>query len=59
MREGVQYEELSEEEKQHWDGLNWGDEEPPEEVSASQINKELFISGTVDLMLETFDGKWH
>ncbi|MGQ9374310.1 DEAD/DEAH box helicase family protein [Acinetobacter tandoii] len=52
MREGVKYDELSEEEKQHWDSLNWGDEEVPEEVSASKINKELFNTGTIDLMLK-------
>ena len=52
MREGVKYDELSEEEKQHWDSLNWGDEEAPEEVSASKINKELFNTGTIDLMLK-------
>ncbi|MEG2432929.1 MAG: DEAD/DEAH box helicase family protein, partial [Acinetobacter sp.] len=53
MREGVKYDELSEAEKQHWDDLNWGEDgEPPEEVSASKINKELFISGTVDKMLQ-------
>ncbi|EEH69284.1 MULTISPECIES: DEAD/DEAH box helicase family protein [Acinetobacter] len=52
MREGVKYDELSEEEKQHWDELNWGAEEAPEEVSASKINKELFNSGTIDLMLK-------
>ena len=37
---------------QHWDSLNWGDEEAPEEVSASKINKELFNTGTIDLMLK-------
>ncbi|MEK5759875.1 DEAD/DEAH box helicase family protein [Acinetobacter variabilis] len=52
MREGVKYDELSEEEKQHWDSLNWGDEDAPEEVSASKINKELFNTGTIDLMLK-------
>ncbi len=38
--------------KQHWDSLNWGDEDAPEEVSASKINKELFNTGTIDLMLK-------
>ena len=52
MREGVKYDELSEEEQAHWDGLDWGDTDVPEEVSASKINKELFNSGTVDLMLK-------
>lgn len=52
MREGVKYDELSEEEKQHWDSLNWGNQDAPEEVSASKINKELFNTGTIDLMLK-------
>lgn len=52
LREGVKYDELSEEEKQHWDSLNWGDEASPEEVGASRINRELFNTGTVDKMLK-------
>lgn len=52
IREGVKYDELSEAEKQHWDELNWGDDEPPEEVSASKINTELFNTDTIDKMLQ-------
>lgn len=54
MREGVKYGELSEQEKQHWNELDWDGEGAPEEVSASKINKDLFNSGTVDKMLQHF-----
>ena len=50
MREGVKYNELSEEEKQHWESLNW-DTDVPDEVSAAQVNKKLFNQDTVDKML--------
>ncbi|MCF9046588.1 DEAD/DEAH box helicase family protein [Acinetobacter nectaris] len=52
MREGIKYNELSEEEKQHWDELAWGSEEAPEEVLASQVNKKLFNTDTIDKMLK-------
>jgi type I restriction enzyme, R subunit len=52
VREGIRYDELSEEEKEHWESLDWGDrEEVPEEVQASEVNKQLFNESTVDLML--------
>jgi type I restriction enzyme R subunit len=50
MREGVKYHELSEAEKEHWESLAWGTD-IPDEVSASQINKQLFNTDTVDKML--------
>lgn len=52
VREGIKYSELSSEEKEHWESLNWGDEDPPEEVSAGEINKFLFNEDTVDKMLK-------
>lgn len=52
MREGVKYTELSEQEKEQWEGLDWGDDTPPEEVGASEINKKLFNQDTVDKMLK-------
>ncbi|EXF58014.1 DEAD/DEAH box helicase family protein [Acinetobacter sp. 1294596] len=52
MREGVKYSELSEEEKLHWDELDWDGGDAPDEVTASKINKELFNTGTVDKMLQ-------
>lgn len=54
VREGIQYEQLSDAEKEHWDELDWGDENEghaPDEVSASAINKKLFNTDTVDKML--------
>lgn len=51
MREGVKYHELSDAEKEHWESLDWGDQETPDEISASQINKQLFNTDTVDKML--------
>ena len=52
MREGVKYKELSEQEKEQWESLDWGDDSPPEEVGASEINKKLFNQDTVDKMLK-------
>jgi len=52
VREGIRYDELSDEEKAHWESLDWGDAEVPDEVSASQVNKNLFNEDTVDLMLK-------
>ena len=52
MREGVKYQELSEQEKEHWEGLDWGDEATPDEVRSSDINKKLLNQETVDLMLK-------
>jgi type I restriction enzyme, R subunit len=55
VREGIKYDELSPEEKEHWESLDWGDREdgePPDEVHASEVNKQLFNESTVDLMLK-------
>ena len=56
VREGIRYDELSPEEQEHWDSLDWGDRsgsgEAPDEVQASEINKNLFNESTVDLMLK-------
>jgi type I restriction enzyme R subunit len=56
VREGVRYDELSDEEKEHWESLDWGDragegDEAPAEVAASDVNKKLFNEDTVDKML--------
>ncbi len=52
VREGIKYDALSDEEKDHWESLDWGEGQAPDEVSASQINKQLFNESTVDLMLQ-------
>ncbi len=58
MREGISYDELSEDEKNEWDELDWGEDEegqpfdPPDEVDAAQLNKWLFNTDTVDRVLK-------
>lgn len=59
VREGIKYDELSPQEKEHWESLDWGDrdgdgqdDQPPSEIHASQINKQLYNESTVDLMLQ-------
>jgi type I restriction enzyme R subunit len=51
VRAGLRYDDLSEEEKEQWDMLEWGEEEPPDSVEAAEINKRLFNTDTVDLVL--------
>ena len=54
QREGIRYDELSEEDKDQWDALDWGDEEgdKPDRVEAEAVNKWLFNQDTVDKVLE-------
>jgi type I restriction enzyme R subunit len=51
VRSGLRYDDLSEEEKDQWDSLEWGEEEPPDTVEAAEINKRLFNEETVDLVI--------
>ena len=54
-RDGIDYDELTEEEQAQWESLDWGDDEDggglPERVNASAINNWLFNSDTVDKVL--------
>ena len=54
-REGIAYDELSDEEKAQWESLDWGDEDnavaPPDRVDPAAINRWLFNRDTVDKML--------
>lgn len=52
IRQGIKYDELSEEEKAQWDEADWGDDEPPTEVDSAALNSWLFNEQTVDLVLE-------
>ncbi|MDH6255170.1 DEAD/DEAH box helicase family protein [Aurantimicrobium minutum] len=49
---GISYDELSEDEKEQWDLLDWGDEGRPDEIDAAAVNKWLFNTDTVDKVLE-------
>lgn len=53
QREGITYDDLSEEEKIRWDSLDWNEAgEVPDRVEASDLNKWLFNEDTVDKVLE-------
>lgn len=52
QREGISYDDLSEEEKDQWDALDWDESGPPDRVDATAINKWLFNKDTVDKVLE-------
>ncbi|MGW1249657.1 DEAD/DEAH box helicase family protein [Streptomyces sp. NPDC002535] len=59
-RQGVRYEQLSEEEKGHWDALDWGGEgEPPDEVDGAALNEWLFNTDTIDKALKLLMEKGH
>jgi type I restriction enzyme R subunit len=59
QREGIRYDQLTDEEKERWDSLDWGDEEPPDEVDADAVNKWLFNIDTVDKVLATLMTQGH
>ncbi|MDX1997181.1 MAG: DEAD/DEAH box helicase family protein, partial [Thermoanaerobaculia bacterium] len=51
--EGIKYEELSEDDKDAWDDLDWGETgAAPAEVGADAVNRWLFNADTVDKVLE-------
>ncbi|MDD2462043.1 MAG: DEAD/DEAH box helicase family protein [Kiritimatiellae bacterium] len=53
QREGITYDQLSEEEKERWDELEWEEEHGvPDRVEAEAVNKWLFNEDTVDKVLE-------
>ncbi len=52
LRRGIRYDDLSPEEQDQWDLLDWGDE-TPEEIDAEDVNRSLFNADTVDKMLAT------
>ena len=53
QREGIRYDDLSDEEKDAWDEIDWDEEggPPPDEVGAEAINRWLFNADTVDKVL--------
>ena len=53
QREGITYDELSEEDKDQWDALEWDEDGTvPDRVEAGAVNKWLFNEDTVDKVLE-------
>ena len=52
QRQGIKYDDLSEEEKEQWDAKEWDDEgKTPDYVEADAVNKWLFNIDTVDKVL--------
>ena len=52
QREGIKYEDLSDEEKEEWDAKEWSEDgEVPDRVEAEAVNKWLFNKDTVDKVL--------
>ena len=52
QRQGIKYDDLSEDEKEQWDALEWNDGQVPDRVEAEAVNKWLFNIDTVDKVLE-------
>lgn len=54
-REGIRYDDLSEDEKERWESQDWGEEseELPDTVAAEAVNRWLFNADTVDKLLAT------
>lgn len=53
QRQGIRYEDLSEDEKEQWDALEWNEDGAvPTEVDPAELNKWLFNQDTVDKALE-------
>lgn len=57
IRSGLRYDELSEDEKTQWDMLEWGEDEIPDSVEATEVNKRLFNEDTVDHVIAHFMDK--
>lgn len=55
-REGIDYDSLTEEEKEQWESLDWGDvadeRDMPDKVNAAAINSWLFNEDTIDKVLQ-------
>ena len=53
QREGISYDQLSEDEKEEWDAIEWDEEgNVPDRVESADLNKWLFNEDTVDKVLE-------
>ena len=51
QREGIRYDDLSEEEKARWDRLDWEGGAVPDQIEAAALNRWLFNEDTVDKVL--------
>ena len=51
-REGIDYDSLSDEEKEQWEETDWGENGQPDRVNAGAINNWLFNKDTADKVLK-------
>ncbi len=52
-REGIRYDELSEEDKEAWELTEWDDDDGiPDAIAADEVNKHLFNKDTIDKALQ-------
>ncbi len=52
QREGIRYDDLTDEEKEDWDAAEWGEEDgTPDRVDPQAVNQWLFNADTVDKVL--------
>ncbi|MBB4842161.1 type I restriction enzyme R subunit [Paucibacter oligotrophus] len=60
QREGIKYSDLSDDEKEQWDALEWNEEGTvPDEVDAAELNQWLFNTDTVDKALQLLMTRGH
>lgn len=53
LRQGITYDDLSDQEKDEWDALDWGEDGPPAFIDSEELNRFLFNEDTVDKVLAT------
>lgn len=53
LRQGITYDDLSDQEKDEWDALDWGEDGPPTSIDSEELNRFLFNEDTVDKVLAT------
>lgn len=52
-REGIKYDDLSDEEKDQWDEIEWNEEnEAPDQIDPTALNAWLFNQDTIDIVLK-------
>ncbi len=51
LRAGIVYDDLSEEEKDEWDAIDWGEAGAPDAIDSEELNRFLFNEDTVDKVL--------
>lgn len=60
LRQGIRYDDLTVEQQAEWDLTDWGeDEDAPDVVTSHELNKYLFNTDTVDLVLRRLMEEGH